>query len=92
MAFFSPTVYLLLILLANRFQIPSPPESWVVSLFCLIPTVALLICESVVWRSSMTVRWKIGGMLFTLLGMLLQVGILVAIIRAILIVATSYVQ
>ena len=91
-AFFSPTVYFLLLLFANRFQVPSPPESLVVSLFCLIPAVALLICESVVWRWSMTVGCKIGGMLFTLLAMLLQFNILVVVIRAILIAVTGYAQ
>lgn len=91
-AFFSPTVYFLLLVLANRFQIPSPPESLVVSLFCLIPVVALLVCGSVVWRSSMTVAWKIGGLLFTLMAMLLQFGTLVVIIRAILIAVTGYAQ
>jgi len=38
----------------------------------------------------MTVGWKIGGMLFTLLAMLLQFGILVVVIRAILIAVTGY--
>jgi hypothetical protein len=91
-AFFSPTLYFLLLLLAERFRIPIPPAIFVVSLFCLIPVVALLICGFVVWRSSMTVAWKIGGMLFTLLGMLLQVGVLLVIIRVILMARIAYAQ
>lgn len=86
-AFFSPTVYFLLLLLADRFHVPSPPDIFVASLFYLIPPVALLVCASVVWLSSMTVARKIAWMLFTLFAMLLQIGILLAII----IMATGYV-
>ncbi|MFA6564748.1 MAG: hypothetical protein WCV00_22770 [Verrucomicrobiia bacterium] len=85
-AFFSPTVYFLLLLLADRFHVPSPPEIFVASLFYLIPVAALLVCESVVWSSSMAVARKIGWMLFTLVAMLLQFGILLAI----MITATGY--
>ena len=90
-AFLSPTACFLLLLLAGKFQI-NVPEIFAVSLFFLIPVVALLICESVVWSCSKTVGRKIGWMLFTLLAMLLQFGILVVSIREILIAATSYVQ
>ena len=79
-AFVSPTVYFLLLLLADRFDVPSPPDVLVASLFYLIPPVALLLSESVVWWSGLTVARKVGWMLFTLLAMLLQVGILLAII------------
>src|SRR5438270_9971181 len=79
-AFFSPPLYFLLLLLADRFHIPSPPESIVASLFYLIPAVALLVCGSVVWLSSMTLARRVGWMLFTLFAMLLQTGILLAII------------
>lgn len=85
-AFLSPTAYFLLMLLANKFQIPSLPAKFVGSLLILIPAVALLICESVVWSCSKTVARKIGWMLFTFLAMLLQLAILAVIIRAILIV------
>jgi hypothetical protein len=79
--FFSPTVYFLLLLLADRFHIVrSPPEIFVASLFYLIPLIALLVCGSVVWLSSMRAARKIGWMLFTLFAMLLQFGILLAII------------
>ena len=85
-AFFGPTAYFLLLLLADRFQVPSPPENFVATLFYLIPAVALLVCGSVVWMSGMTVALKVRWMLFTLFAMLLQAGLLLAII----VVATGY--
>jgi len=91
-AFLSPTGYFLLILLANRFHIASPPETVVRSLFLLIPVVALFICESVVWSCSKTVGRKAGWMLFTLLAMLLQVAIIFAILRTMIVMAIGYVQ
>jgi hypothetical protein len=91
-AFLSPTAYFLLMLLANKFQIPSLPAKLVWSLFFLIPAVALLICESVVWSCSKTVGCKIGWMLFTLLAMLLQFGIVLGILRMIIVTAIGYVQ
>jgi hypothetical protein len=78
-AFFSPTVYFLSLVLADRFFVPSPPEILVASLFYLIPPVALLVCGSVLWLSSLTVARKIRCMLFTLFAMSLQFGILLAI-------------
>ena len=91
-AFLSPTAYFLLLLLASKLQIPNLPETLVWSLFFLIPVVALLICESVVWSCSKTVGRKIGWMLFTLLAMLLQFGIVLAILRTMLVTAIGYAQ
>ena len=91
-AFLSPTAYFLLMLLGNKFQIPSLPAKLVWSLFFLIPAVALLICESVVWSCSKTVGRKLGWMLFTLLAMLLQFGIILVILRMIIVTAIGYVQ
>jgi hypothetical protein len=85
-AFFTPTVYFLLLLLGDSFFAPSPPEIVVASLFYLIPAVALLVCESAIWSSSMTLHRKFSWMLFTLFAMLLQFGILLAIIIS----ATGY--
>jgi hypothetical protein len=85
-AFFSPTAYFLLLLLANKYQVPILPPILAESLLILIPAVALLVCGYVVWLHSKTVARKIGWMLFTLLAMLLQLAILAVIIRAILIV------
>ena len=92
LAFFSPTLYLLLLPLAGRSELVGQFGSVVVGLFCLVPVVALLVCEYVVWWSRMTVAWKVAAMLFTLVAMLIQVGILVVIIRAILIAAIGYAQ
>ena len=91
-AFLSPTAYFLLLLLASKFRIPKLPEIFIWSLFFLIPVVALLICEAVVWSCSKTVGRKIGWMLFTLLAMLLQFAIMLAILRAIIVTAIGYVQ
>ena len=91
-AFLSPTAYFLLLLLGNKFQIPSLPAKLVWSLFFLIPAVALLICESVVWSCSKTVGRRIGWMLFTLIAMLLQFGIILVILRMIIVMAIGYVQ
>src|SRR5262245_21169797 len=90
--FLSPTVYFLLLLLASRFQIAKLPETLVASLFFLIPALALLFCESVVWSRSRTVGSKIGWMLMTLLAMLLQFGIILVILRAILVTIIAYPQ
>src|SRR5512137_2429809 len=80
----SPTGYILLLMILRRSQLPAPPESIVVSLFCLIPVMALLVCGTVVWRSKMRVSWRVGWLLLTVLAMLLQISVLIAIIRAIL--------
>jgi hypothetical protein len=90
-AFLSPTACFLLLLLASKFQI-NLPGTFVWSLLFLIPVVALLICESVVWSCSKTVGRKIGWLLFTLLAMLLQFAIILAILRTILVMAIGYVQ
>jgi hypothetical protein len=91
-AFLSPTAYFLLILLVDMFHISSPPATLVWLPFFLIPVFALFICESVVWSRSRTVGSKIGWMVFTLLAMLLQFGIILMILRAILVTRIAYVQ
>jgi hypothetical protein len=91
-ALLSPTAFFLLMLVANKFQIPSLPAKFAWSLFFLIPAVALLICKSVVWSCSKTVGRKIGWMLFTLIAMLLQFGIILVILRMIIVTAIGYVQ
>ena len=76
----SPTGFVLLVMIADRLQVPAPPESVVVSLFCIIPVVALLVCGMVAWLSKLNVRWRVGWLVLTLLAMLLQVGVLFVII------------
>jgi hypothetical protein len=82
--FLSPTVYVLLLMMMDRLHVPAPPEGFVVLLFCLIPVVALLACGIAVWRSKMSLRWRLSGLLLTLLAMSLQCGVwLVFIVSAI---------
>jgi len=91
-AFLSPTAYFLLILLAAKSNAPNLPETLVWTLFILVPASALFICEWVAWSCSMTFGRKIGWMLFTLLAILLQFAIILAILRMILVVAIGYAQ
>jgi hypothetical protein len=91
-AFLSPTACFLLLLLANKLQIPRLPATLVWSLLFLVPAGALLICESVVWSCGKTVGRRVGWMLFTLLAMLLQFGIILVILRVILVTAIGYAQ
>lgn len=82
--FLSPTAYVLLLMIMDRLQVPAPPEGFVVSLFCLIPVVALLACGTRVWLSKMSLGWRVGGLVLTVLAMLLQCGVwLVIIVSAI---------
>ena len=90
-AFLSPAVCFLLLLLASEFRI-NVPERVALSLFLFVPAVALLVCESVAWSCSKTVGRKIAWMLFTLLAMLLQFGIILVVLRAILATRIGYVQ
>ena len=91
-AFFSPTAYFLLLLCVNRFHVAAPPEILVASLFFLIPVAALVVCGYVAWWSSKTIARKIGWMLFTLVAMLLQFGVLLVIINAAMTAAIGYAQ
>jgi len=82
--FLSPTGYFLLLVMADRWHAPAPHESVVVSLFCLIPIVALLVCGSVAWRSQLTRPWRVGWLVSTVLAMLLQCGVLFVIIVSVI--------
>jgi hypothetical protein len=92
-AFFSPTLYFFLFLLANRFQVaPHLPGAFYVTLFFLIFAGALLFCVGVAWTTKMTMTRKISLTVLTALGLLLQFGIIAVILRAILITITAYPQ
>ena len=92
-AFFSPTVFFFSFLLANRFHIaPNLPGPFYVTLFFLVLAGALVFCAGVLWAAKMTLTRKVGLTLFTSLGLLLQFGIVVVILRAILITITAYPQ
>jgi hypothetical protein len=91
-AFVSPTAYFLLLLAVDRFHIAAPPEILVATLFFLIPVVALLICGYVVWTSSKTTARRISWLLFTLVGMVLQFGVLLVIVLTAITAAIGYAQ
>ena len=91
-AFLSPTACFLLLLVANKLQIPNLLAKLLLSVGLLIPVVALLICEWVAWSCGKTVGGKFGWMLFTLLAMLLQFAVLLVILRAILVATIGYAQ
>jgi len=88
--FMSPTGYFLLVVIADRLQMPAPPESLVVALFCLIPVVALLVCGTVVWRSR--ARWRVVWLVLMALAMSFQVGFLFIIILSAITAAISLAQ
>jgi hypothetical protein len=91
-ALLSPTAYFLLLLVADRLQISSHVATCIWSLLCVVPVVALVFCESVAWMRNRTVLGKIGWMLFTLAAMLLQLGIILVVLRAILVTRIAYPQ
>jgi hypothetical protein len=88
-AFLSPTACLLLLLIASKLQVHLP-ETLAGALLLLVPVLALLVCESVVWTSTKTLGRRLGWMLFTLMAMLLQLAVLLVILRAILVTAIGY--
>ena len=93
LAFSSPTIYFFSFLLANRFHVaPSLPAAFYVTLFFLIFAGALLFCIGVSWAAEMTLTRKIGLTIYTSLGLLLQLGIVAVILRAILITIIAYPQ
>jgi len=78
--FLSPTTYVLLLMIMDRLQVPAPAEGFVVLLFRLIPVVALLACGTLVWRSMISLGWRVGGLVLTVLMMLFQCGVWFVII------------
>ena len=90
--FLTPTAYVLLLMLIDRWHLPAPPNGVIVVLFCLIPVVALLVCETLVWRSKVSLGWRVSGLILTLLAMLLQCAVWYVIIITAIIVAISPAQ
>ena len=90
--YLSPTAYLLLLMIMSRLQVPDPIGRFAVLLFCFVPVVAMLVCGTMVWRSRTTLRWRVGGLVLTTLGMLLQCGILFVIIISAIAVAIAPAQ
>lgn len=79
-ALVTPTVYVLMVIAMDRLQVPAPPEGFVVSLFILIPILALLASLTVVWFSKMSLGWKVSGLALTALAMLIQCSLLVVVV------------
>lgn len=90
--FVSPTIYVLLLIVADRLHVPAPSEGLVVLLFCLIPVVALLFCGAMVWRAKKSLAWRVGGLALTLVAMLLQCGVWFVIIMSAISVAIAPAQ
>lgn len=88
-ALLSPTGYVLLVITLCRSQMPAPPGWFVVTLFCLIPVVALPVCAAVAWLSKMSRGWRVGWLLLTVLAMLIQLGVLVIAISSAITAAIS---
>jgi hypothetical protein len=88
-AFFSPTIYYLFLMAVGASRLPAPPESVVAGLFFLTPVAALVVCETVVWRSTLTTRNKVLWTLFTLVGIAAQFAVAVLVIQAFLTAAIS---
>ena len=64
------------------FYVSAPPDAVVATLFYLIPIVALLVCGAVAWSSGKTKPARIGLLVFTLVAMAIQFGVILAIIIA----------
>lgn len=91
-AFLSPTGYFLLLVMADKWHVVATPESLVVSLFCLIPIVGLLVCGRVAWLSKLNLRWRVGWLVVTVLAMLVQCSVLLVIIVSAITAAISPAQ
>ena len=79
-AFFSPTVYFLLLILVDRLHVPAPPDVLVVAMFCLVPIVALGVCGTMAWQSTQSTGKRVSWLALTVLGLVLQLGALFVII------------
>ncbi len=91
-AFFSPAACFLLVLLAGKSNTPNLPAALVLTPFILAPIAALIMCEWVAWSCSATLGRKMGWMLFTLVALLLEFAVILAILRMILVATISYAQ
>lgn len=89
--FLSPTAFVLLLIIMARLQVPVLGEV-VVLLFCLLPVVALLACGTLLWRLKISLGWRIGGLVLTVLAMLFQCGIWFVILLTAIQAAIALVQ
>ena len=89
-AFFSPTIYFLLLVAAAMAHVPNLPGGFVVAAFCLLPFIGLLVCWRVIRRSTRTVSGMVSWGAVTVIGMVLQVGVLLVIILSAINAAIGY--
>lgn len=82
-AFVSPTGYCLLLMLADRLGLAAPPESVVAAMFFGLPLVALAVCGWAVWSVNLSTGRKVVWLVFTVLGIALQCGAILALIIAV---------
>lgn len=90
--FLTPTAYSLLLVLANTLQIRVFPATAIWSLFFALPVVALFVCESSVRSRFRTTAAKIGFGALTFIAMLLQFGMILVVLRAILVTRIAHAQ
>jgi hypothetical protein len=88
-AFLSPTGYLLALLAMAKLKMPTPPAWVIVGIFFLIPLVALWICSTVAWHAQVKQGWRLSWLAATILGLLLQFGVLVIVITSVITVMIS---
>jgi len=79
-------------MLSTRFTSPHRLQASSSRSSVSFPVAALLIWRAVVWRSQMTVSGKVGWLIFTLVGMLLQCALLLFIIVSAITAAIGYAQ
>jgi hypothetical protein len=85
----SPTGCFLALMVADRLHVRALPEGFVITLFCLIPLVALLVCCTLVWTSKVTRSWRAAWMVLTILAWLLECALLFVIIVSAITAAIS---
>ena len=90
--FLSPTAYCLCLGLANQWHLPAPPASILVSLFCVIPIIALLVCTGAAWRSALRKSFRLSWVVATVLAMMAQVAALLWLIAAVITAAIALPQ
>ena len=88
-ALLSPIGFFLVLMIADRWHVRALPGGLVVTLFCLIPLVALLLCGALVWTSQDTQSRRVAWMVLTVLAWLFECALLFVIIVSAITAAIS---
>ncbi|MDX1968676.1 MAG: hypothetical protein SFV23_15985 [Planctomycetaceae bacterium] len=88
-AFVSPTALVFMLGFLDHMRAPAPPESVVAALICLTPLAAFLTCCVVVWRSPMSLGWRVAGLVLTLAAISIQCSVWFLIIVSVISAAIS---